>query len=171
MNDTTRGSDATHGERIITQQLSTSNGTKTNLQVVRARRAEINRRYYAKKKEEWLVKRREVTSTEQHIDTASKVLTNSTAEIIKPEQSTLTQQPSTSDAAQLKLQQLRARKAECSRRYRAKKKEEQLAKLRGITCTDKTNTNETTCNTHDTCLVRSTPTVYSILLFNPSLVG
>jgi hypothetical protein len=32
MNDTTRGSDATHEERIITQQLSTSNGTETNLQ-------------------------------------------------------------------------------------------------------------------------------------------
>jgi hypothetical protein len=43
---------------------------------------------------------------------------------ITHEQSTLTQQPSTSDAAQLQLQELRARQAEYNRRYRAKKKEE-----------------------------------------------
>jgi hypothetical protein len=115
------------------------------------------------------------------------------------EQSRLTQQPSTSNAAGI-LQDARARRAEYPRRYRAKKKEERRAKLSGITSADKTDTTETTCNNQDTLPVRSTPTISeigfdevihcitkhkemklwnivyfifisSILLFNPSLVG
>jgi hypothetical protein len=145
-------------ESALTQQPSTSNGTETKLQELRARRAEIYRRYNAKKKEEWLVKRR-VTSTEQNIETASTVPTNSTVEIVRPEQSTSTQQPPTSHAAQSKSQDARARRAEYARRYRAKKKEEKLTKTRGITSANKTNMTEITCNTQDTLLVRSTPSI------------
>jgi hypothetical protein len=41
-------------------------------------------------------------------------------------------QPSTSDAAEIQLQELRARRAERNRRYAAKKKEEWLARQRNI---------------------------------------
>jgi hypothetical protein len=52
------------------------------------------------------------------------------------ERDRLTQQPSTSDAAGIVLQEVRSRNAEYCRRYRAKKNEEQLAELRGITSMD-----------------------------------
>jgi hypothetical protein len=60
-------------------------------------------------------------------------------------------QPSTSDAAEIQLQELRACRAEHNRRYAAKKKEEWLARLGGISSTDKI-----IYNRDEKCLLRGT---------------
>jgi hypothetical protein len=69
-----RGSDVIYEGSSLTQKPSTSNAAGI-IQDARARRVETQRRYHAKKREEWLTKLRGITSTEQNTEIASTVLT------------------------------------------------------------------------------------------------
>jgi hypothetical protein len=63
--------------------------------------------------------------TEIPTNTPLKLASNGTADTVIPTNDATiitTKQPSISDAAQLKLQEIRVRRAEYNRRYRAKKK-------------------------------------------------
>jgi hypothetical protein len=98
----------------VKNEIDNSGGREERL----ARAAAYRKRYREKKKEEQFNSLRQIDITDGQCNTSTSIFTITST---------------SSDVAPSKVEEQRARRAECNRKYRAKKKEERLNKLRGIT--------------------------------------